>query len=188
MSTTTSSITSNTVAGNASTVALPAIAEQLLTLKGQFVGLNWVRPLKTYKGESRKVTKSVRTVVQIGASYDNRASVKDARESGELPSENAGLSGKEWVQYPIILRAVKTGKLYLRVYPVRDAAGNARSCKTIYKVDGEMVRRDDAKAICLAGEFSSSPKPFDCYDVSVDSLTAVRLARRAEAKVNLLGK
>ena len=169
------------------TVSLPAVANRLANLKGQFVGLSWKRDLKTYKGESRSVTKSVRSVVMVGASYDNRAVVQAAREDGTLPAENQGLNGKERVHFPTLLRSLKTGKLYLRAYPVRDEAGKPRSCKSIYRVNGARVSRDEAKTICLASEFSKG-SPLECYDIALDNLTAVRLTRRSDAKVNYLGK
>ena len=170
-----------------SSIALPEIASRLSSLKGQFVGLSWKRDLKTYKGSTALVTKSVRAVLQVGADYDNRAVVEAARESGELPAENAGLKGKEWVQFPTILRSVKTGKLYVRTYPVTDKAGKPRSCKSIYRINGVRVGKADAKEICLAGEFSNG-SPLACYDIGIDNLTSVRLTRRADAKANYLGK
>lgn len=168
-----------------SSPSLPGYAGRLLPLKGQFVGLNWTRSLKTYKGETRKVRKSVRTVVRIGLNYDNRGVVEQARASGELPAENAGLNGMEWVQHPVLLRSLKTGKLYVRAYPVRDADGKPRSCKSIYKIDGSVVSRDDAKAVCLASEFGAGGAT-DCYNIAVDSITGLRLVRRADGKTNFL--
>ena len=41
--------------------------------------------------------------------YDNKASVKEARQNGDLPSENQGLKGMEWVEYPIVKKSVKKG-------------------------------------------------------------------------------
>lgn len=171
---------------NVSSQTLPGVAGRLLGLSGQFVGLNWNRPMKTYKGVSVQPRKSVRTVVRIGLNYDDRAVVERARESGELPSENAGLNGMEWVQHPVLLKSTKTGKLYVRAYPVRDAAGNPRSCKTIYKIDGTVVDRDAVKQVCLASEFSKGA-PTECYNIAVDSITGLRLTRRSDAKTNQLG-
>ncbi len=161
------------------------LADRLLTLKGNFVGVSWHRTMKTRKGVAANVTKSVRTTVQVGVNYENRAAVQDARENGTAPATNAGLPWGEWEQFPYVIS--HKGKRYVRLYPVRDGAGNPRACKVVYKVDGKTVTRAEVEALCLAGEFSSG-SPTECYTLAVENLRAVRLATRAAAKTNYLGK
>jgi len=161
------------------------IADRLLGLKGSFAGVCWSRPMKTRAGVTAEVTKSVRTTVQVGVSYDNRECVKDARADGSAPAENAGLPWGEWVQYPYVIG--HKGRHYVRLYPVRDGAGKPRSCKVIYKVDGKTVTREDVEALCPKSEFSAGT-PTECYTLAVDNLRAVRVNRRAMAKTNFLGK
>lgn len=173
---------------NNDTITLPAIAYRFASLTGQFVGVNWNRRLKTYKGETAEVRKSVRTVVRVGLDYDHRKVVIEARENGDLPSENAGLNGLEWVQHPVLLRNPKTGKLFVRAYPVRDAQDKPRSCKSTYRIDGKVVSREAAKQVCLANEFGSGKSPTECYNVPLEAVTGLRLVRRADAKAVMVSK
>jgi hypothetical protein len=161
------------------------LADRLLGLKGNFVGVSWHRQMKTRKGVAATVTKSVRTVVQVGVNYENRAVVQDARANGDAPETNAGLPWGEWEQFPYVIRHKE--KRYVRLYPVRDGEGKPRACKVVYRVNGRAATRSEVEALCLAGEFSSGA-PTECYTLAVDNLRAVRLAARAAAKTNYLGK
>lgn len=161
---------------------LPPLANRILGLKGNFVGVSWVRPMKTRKGVAATVSKSVRTTVQVGVNYENRAVVQEARASGDAPAENAGLPWGTWELFPYVISHKE--KRYVRLYPVRDAAGNPRACKVIYRVNGRVAKRAEVEALCLASEFSSG-SPTECYTLAVENLRAVRLARRADAKATV---
>jgi hypothetical protein len=169
---------------NATAPVLPEVANRLLGLKGHFVGVSWNRPMKTRKGVDANVSKSVRTTVQVGVNYDNREVVRDARANGEAPASNAGLPWGEWEMFPYVI--AHKGKRYVRLYPVRDGNGNPRSCKVVYRINGNSASRADVEALCPASEFSSG-SPTECYTLAVDNLRTVRLARRSDAKVNYLG-
>lgn len=179
MQLTTTSTTTNAISG------FGPMADRLLTLKGNFVGVSWNRPMKTRKGVVANVTKSVRTTVQVGVNYENREVVREARADGTAPAENAGLPWGEWEVFPYVI--AHKGKRYVRLYPVRDGNGKPRACKVIYKVDGKAVTRDAVEALCPASEFSSGA-PTECYTLAIENLRTVRLARRADAKVNYLSK
>lgn len=145
------------------------LIEKFLSRKGQFAGILWNRPVKTRKEFAHlTVTKSVRCVAQVGVNYDNRASVQEARESGALPAENAGLPWGQWEIFPFIV--AHKGAQYLRIYPV-----SGRSPRVVYRVNGSIVSPDTVREMALASEFPSAPRePFTCFTVRADSVTAVR--------------
>ena len=83
--------------------------------KGANVHAQWERPMKVraaYKGIP--LTKKTTMVVRL-VEYDSKEAVKQARMNGTLPAENAGVLGMEWVQYPYLLRGIKSGKLLIRI-------------------------------------------------------------------------
>jgi hypothetical protein len=173
----------NSTQSNMSTVTLSSLAQKLVNTNGNFVGLLWHRPMKTYKGTAAVVTKTVRTTVRVGLEYDNREVVKEARADGTLPAENAGLNGMEWVQYPVVLRSLKTGKAMIRVYPVKNADGSPRSCKTVYRINGVRVTKQMVQEICLASEFSKGT-PTECFSVPADAIQQVKLAGEIYSRRN----
>ena len=71
-----------------------------LTPKGANIVLEWSRAVKTRKGVADTIRKNVRMVGRIGIEYDNVKTVQDKRESGKLPTENAGLPWGRWECYP----------------------------------------------------------------------------------------
>lgn len=170
-----------------STVSLSPIADRLVSVPaGQFVGVSWVRPMKTRKGVEAVITKSVRSTVMVGANHDNRQAVIEARANGEAPSENQGLPWGSWVE-GLENRVIEhKGNLYVRLYPVQNKDGSPRSCKTIYRMNGKIVTKAMIEALCLASEFAES-KSFTCYTLGEKNLRSVRSVQRSDAKKNLLG-
>lgn len=179
-----SSETTLTMNATATVSSFGSLTDRLLNLKGNFVGVSWNRPMKTRKGITDVVTKSVRTTVQVGVNYENREVVKEARADGTAPSENAGLPWGAWEVFPYVI--AHNGKFYVRLYPVRNADGSPRSCKVVYKVNGETADRKTVESLCPSSEFSSG-SPTECYTLAIDNLRAVRLASRSDAKKNYLG-
>jgi hypothetical protein len=143
-----------------------ALVETLKNKKGQNMKISWSRPLKTYKGDSRKVVKSVECVMRTGVEYDNIQSVKAKREGGELPEENQGTNGKQWLIYPFVLVSLKSGKELLRL-----SKGTLDfDISSTYEIDGKEATKEECKAICLASEFSSRGA-LDCLDITLDNVT-----------------
>jgi hypothetical protein len=165
------------------------LTKKILSAKGQFVGCLWQRPMKTYKGVDAVVTKTVRTTVQVGVDYDARESVQAARASGEAPAVNAGLPWGRWLPGHENYVIEHKGKHYVRLYPVRDAAGNPRSCKVVYRINGVRVAKHQLAGICLASEFAPG-SDHGCYTLAEDNLQQVKFANaiftRANAKAALI--
>ena len=172
----------------ASQITLAPLADRLVNVPaGQFVGVSWSRPMKTRKGVSAVVTKSVRSTVMVGANHDNRQSVIEARANGEAPSENQGLPWGSWVN-GLENRVIEhKGNFYVRLYPVQNKDGSPRACKTIFRLNGKIVSKAMLETICLASEFAES-KSFTCYTLGEANLRSVRSVNRSDAKTNLLGK
>ncbi len=109
--------------------------------------------------------------VKLGCEYDNQAKVQEKRENGELPTENRGLVGKEFVLYPFIKRSIKSGKLMLACTPVHN--DSAVHFSRFERSDGTEVGREEAMALCTAKEFPSKRDWFGAMDIMVDNIVEV---------------
>jgi hypothetical protein len=144
--------------------------EKLLAAPGgAFISAAWRRPAKTRKGVSALVEKSVAAhSLTFGVAYDNRAVVREGREDGTLPAENAGLRGFTWEVFPRILRADKTGKLYARL---NVTAGSKFAA--VWFLNGKRVEKSIVAPLLLASETGSGERPV-VLNVALDNLTALR--------------
>jgi len=140
----------------------------VLVQKGRNVVIEWERNAKTFKGVSDKVTKAVRMVGRIGIEYDNMKVVKEKRESGELPSENAGLPWGKFEIYPYMIEHKE--ERYLRLYKGTDARV---SPKVAWFKNGIEVDKEEVAPLLLASEFNS--KESDCFTVKVRDITDMYL-------------
>jgi hypothetical protein len=134
--------------------------------KGQFVRVVTARPLKPLKTavknglveEGEEIVKHSVYVGKAGIDYDNRAAVKEARESGDLPAENQGLNGKEWVEFPIILRGIRSGTLMVAITPSNAPTHRVR---TVFTRNGEEIARETLDGIVGAKDWKPSNRT-DC--------------------------
>ena len=135
--------------------------------KGQNLSVVWERALKTRKGVEARISKVTTLVARTGVAYDNISAVKEAREDGTLPSENAGLPWGAWEKFPYHI--THKGTDYIRFYP---AAGLDFPIKSSYFINGIQTTKDDVKALCLASEFSKSDDP-RCFTVKAENVKSV---------------
>lgn len=146
------------------------LQEKILKLrKGSFQKLSWGRELKLYKkyeNEGIKITKISEGIVRFGVEYDNMKSVQQKRESGELPQDNQGLNGLEWILYPYLLKNPKTKKEYIRV----NTTGNR--IRTRYFLNGKEISREVAEQYCTASNFSNG-NPIEVFNVGIENIIAV---------------
>ena len=103
------------------------LQEMILKLpKGSFQKMIWSRELKLYKkfeNQDIKITKVSEGTVRFGVEYDNMKAVQEKRENGELPQDNQGLNGMEWIFYPYLLKG-KNGKEFVeREFPSEEQMG-----------------------------------------------------------------
>jgi hypothetical protein len=139
----------------------------LLSLRGQFAAIRTRRPVKVKKGGPTFVKES-RMVVRLGVDYDHQKTVVEKREDGTLPAVNQGLIGREWLIFPYLMRSEKSGKMLLRVTPVRTATSHRA---TFWLGDRE-VTRDEVKEWAYAAEFAERDTP-DAFDITVDNIVGV---------------
>jgi hypothetical protein len=137
-----------------------ALVTKILQKKGEFTRLVYERPLKfraAFK-ESDGV-KHTEITVRIGINYDAMKSVQEKRESGDLPSQNTGLSGVSWVVPNLLLKNAQN-ELLLRVYLHPNCYK-----KSTYYLNGVETEKEDLREMCLASEFSDSDK--DCLNIKL---------------------
>jgi hypothetical protein len=145
------------------------------TRKGQNINAVWGKSLKTRKGVEDVVEKVTSIVVRGGIEYDNMGVVKDGREDGSLPEENAGLPWGEWVEYPFHI--AHKDQDYCRFYSasgVDISTGGEFIPKTEYYMNGEVVDKSVIEPLCLASEFRkpSDDKPL-CYTIKAENVKAI---------------
>jgi hypothetical protein len=143
-----------------------AFLVSFLTVKGQFFSIVWRRPMKTRKGTTSLIEKMVSGVFRAGIDYDNKQSVQDKRESGELPAVNQGLPWGQWLVFPHIIS--HKGNLYLRIYPA-----NANQVRAEYFLNGESARREEIEPLCLASEFAERGE-VECMTVTLSHVKTAK--------------
>lgn len=147
-------------------ILVPAAIARLLTLKGQFVTLRTIRPLKVKKG-CAEILKDSTFTCRVGVNYDNIANVQLKRESGELPAENAGLPWGEWFVFPHVI--AHKGSHYLRCTAVHN---DNQIPKVEYIRAGVVISKDDAKADSYAAEFGDR-EDRDVFTIKIENMVEV---------------
>ena len=142
------------------------IIDTAVTRKGQIATLDIERPVKMKKGYAPAIKRST-VQVRLGVNYDNIAKVQDKRESGELPSENAGLPYGEWV-IPNLLLA-HNGKRYLRCATIK----STMKVQPKYYRNGIEVSPEVLKPEALASEFVERDE-LDVFNINIDNIKAIR--------------
>ena len=153
--------------------------------KGANVKLVMERPAKLrakYKG--LPMFKRSTMTIRVGVENDNRKDVIEARANGDRPAENQGLKGFEWVEAPTLLRAIKTGKLYLRVEPSINAKERPKSEYLIRTGDIETIIDKEAnRHQMLASEFTVAPRDA-CFNIGIDNVLSLNgIGIEVEAEV-----
>jgi len=149
--------------------------------KGANIVVEWVRPCKVRKGVQDVLTKSVRMVGRMGIDYDNMKAVQEKRASGELPAENQGLNGMEWVEKPYLLRSLKSGRFLIRLY--NGTSDKVRPDVHFFQ-NGTEVTREEIDSMLLASEKNSSHG--ECFTCHVDDMT--RIHTEAEWLMLIVGE
>lgn len=147
------------------------IIETALTKKGHFATVQYSRPVKVKKG-APMITKVTRArQIRIGAQYDALKSVQIAKgvtNTEDAHKLNTGLKGFEWVDYPTILKSIKTGDQYVRV----ETNSNSKF-ETTYIMNGKVVTKQDIEPYILASERSKGDMPV-VMNIKADYITAIK--------------
>jgi hypothetical protein len=142
--------------------------------KGQISTIQARRPLRKDElcrgNKDRQIFKVSVHNVSFGVEYDVKKAVKEARANGELPAENQGRKGKEWVEYPFVLRSLKTDKCAIVVYPA------ANGSKSHYEENGEEITRDAYEAATTPSSrtFYGS-KERRTFEIGLDHIESIKI-------------
>jgi len=143
------------------------IKEVVKSRKGQNLSVVINRPLKTKKAHGgNRVEKVTKIVIRGGISYDNIGLVKEGRENGTLPEQNAGLPWGEWADDSGI-HITHKGSDYARFYP---ASGVQFPVVTEYFLNGISVDKGQIEPLCLASEFPSQKEEPLCYTIKAENV------------------
>ena len=143
------------------------IVAKALSKKGNFSSYATLKTCKTLKGFDGKIEKLTRAKnIMIGAAYDNRQAVIEARANGDLPSENQGLKGKEWIQYPILLKSLANGKELIRVNVLNNSKFESQ-----WLLNGEPIEYEKIEQYLYSGEKKKpSSEQRIVFDIAVDNV------------------
>ena len=136
--------------------------------KGSNLSAIFGKQLKTRKGVDSIVEKVTRIVVSSGKTYDNQALVKEGREDGTLPEENAGLPWGQWAEFPYHITHKEQD--YVRFY---SASGVAFEPKVEYYLNGVQVDKATIQPLCLASEFPSRTEAPLAMTVKAENVKAI---------------
>ena len=140
--------------------------ELILSRKGQVVTFVTERPMKTRKG-MEAITKRSEFQARVGVNYDNIQAVKDKRQNGELPAENAGLPWGQWHTFPYVISHKED--FYVRCTVLRNDFHRAAT----YVQNGVEISKEQAQAQCLASEFSDKGDN-EVFTIKLSSVRSVK--------------
>ena len=140
----------------------------ILSRRGQFVTVKTQRPVKMRKG-MESVDKTSEFQCRVGVAYDNMQAVKEGREDGTLPEENAGLPWGEWVSFPHVIG--HKGELYIRC-----SLGNTafRRAAVFTLADGTIIDKAEVQPMALASEFKESDDDKLVFNIKLSSILEVK--------------
>ena len=134
---------------------------------GTWVSILWEKELKTRKGIEAVITKKTEAVLRMGVSYDNKASVQEKRENGELPSENQGLPYGTWYMFPMIIE--HKGNYQLRVTTSQNTKYD-----THYFMNGVEVKKDEIRELVLKSEVESNGERPEVFNIKIENVLAIK--------------
>jgi hypothetical protein len=140
----------------------------LLAKKGQIVSFHTVRDMKVRKGQD-PIQKESWFLARVGVAYDNIQNVKDKREDGRLPEENAGLPWGQWLEFPYVIG--HKGEEYVRCSTLKNSKVKGR---VVYTRHGVEISRDEAVRACLASEFKERNDDSDVFNIKASSILEVK--------------
>ena len=118
------------------------------------------------------VVKRTTTQGRFGVEYDHIKTVYNARNTGDLPLANAGMSGVEWELYPYLVKATKTGKIQLRVTRIES---NNKAKGSVFFNNGKEITKEEAVSLCKASEFrpyKAENKP-PIFNIGIEKIISI---------------
>ena len=140
--------------------------------KGRFATVVYTKTCKTLKSCTDIITKTTKAYnVRIGTEYDSMKAVQLAKgvaNKEEAHELNNGLKGKEYILYPVLLKATRSDKKYLRI----ETNSNTKFISTYY-LNGVEINKSDILDMLLASEKKSSGDMPPVIDITLDYITEV---------------
>ena len=137
----------------------------LVSRKGQFSRAAWSRACKTLKTCTATIIKTTVMTVRAGIEYDAMKAVKEARENGDLPAENAGLAWGSYDIYPYVRVNDAKDTRYAQLYPSRDI-----NTHVVYHMDGVQVAYDDIVGVLYSKEKRNENGFVRCITVKMNDM------------------
>lgn len=137
---------------------------------GQFHSMVWEREVPVKKSAGNVVVKKRTTAsgIRFGVNYDAMKAVNEKREKGELPAENQGLKGREWIVPNLYLRSIKSGKTMLRC-----SLSKASKMQTTWYLNGKETTKEALSSMLYAKDLNGSKAEIDCFDIGTDNIIAI---------------
>lgn len=151
--------------------SLPAVVRTLLSMKGQILTLQIARDCKMRKSvTSDPVYKFSKIQVRVGIDYDNIAAVKEKRESGELPAENAGRAWGSYVPglFPYVIE--HKGQIYFHFSTLPNSTFKS---EVHFMRNKKEITKEEVRAVCLASETEERETTLECFDLRVESIMEI---------------
>jgi len=142
--------------------------------KGTVRTMEYSKALKTRKDVTDIVTKTTKMQCRYGCKYDNLGNVKEARETGALPTENQGLpKNTEWMEYPYFIKNINTGAIQLRC-----SLFDGNKTETQYYKNGVPCEKADIEALVLKNELpqplkEGAVKP-SIINIGIDKINSIK--------------
>ena len=150
---------------------LETVKEKIINAKkGVFQNLKWQKELQLYKkyqNEDIKIIKISEGTIRFGIEYDNIKAVQNKRENGELPQDNQGLNGVEWILYPYILKGKNS--IQLRVNTIKNCP-----IKSKYFMNGVEITKEQAQEYCTASNFGTHTNDLEVFNVKIDNIIELK--------------
>lgn len=141
-----------------------------LSKKGQFTSLEYTKACKVKKN-SPEIIKTTKVLnARIGCSYDALKSTQEAKgvdNKAEAEKLNTGLRGMEWINYPTVLKSIKTDKHYIRLETAKNTRFN-----TTYRVNGVEVDKADIEQYLQSSEKRTGEMPV-VMNIGVDDINYI---------------
>jgi hypothetical protein len=134
--------------------------------KGTLMVLGYKKPLTMRAAfRSQPLYRVWRGTVRPGCNYDELGVVKEMREDGRLPEENAGLPYGEWDEFPYTIK--HNGKIQYRF----TRTGGRTLSSVIVDAEGNAVDIELAKTMAVKSEFDKPAKPPTVMNVREENIT-----------------
>lgn len=148
--------------------------EKLLSRPGGIFTVKTSRPLKMLKSAKEQGvigTKISHFQARAGVNYENIKGIDSLRRNGDLPAQNSGLKGQEYLLFPYILKTQSEIPKYLFRFTKFNSTFDT---KAQFFINSKEVKKEDLKEYCLAEEYSDKKSDSPVFSISIDAIEEVK--------------